>query len=450
MNRTVLCCLCCLLLSAWAWSQERQGKSYADPVYGYVLDYPADWQLETDSGGGFAVSSQTDKASLPNEFWVQVDSLSESLRNLDFMEYMEQNKTQLRRELEAQGHRGVRIFSSQAEELNSLTVHRLVLISNQYGGLLLRTQYVRIRRGGWHYTLVCQGEDGYYFDLAAPDFERMISSFRFPARLPDYLLDYVRVRADLGGRDTVWHWQGMAYALVPGEKRRELFALEGYHIVRAQPAADGYLLLGREVALFLDPRTGQLAESWRHPVTGKDIPVVHIFNDPFNQDLRFAETDHPLLPMILPSQDLGDQIAWHSEIFPYYPNPLQRRDYPLNSQNNTFQAVEFSQYLARKDNLASTALQSVPASYSFTRIYPWLPFMEMGERPGQVLLNGRGYKLEQGFAGLPHYLRDYVSQHHPEFALAPETYVQPNETAWSYYKRLMETIRSTTQDVPEP
>ena len=66
------------------------------------------------------------------------------------------------------------------------------------------------------------------------------------------------------------------------------------------------------------------------------------------------------------------------------------------------------------------------------------------------MLVGRGRKLEQGFAGLPAYLRNYVLLNRPEFASAPETYSQPNATAWTEFKRQQEAQRGTTQDVPAP
>ena len=371
--------LLALLLAFACLHGEAEWVSHANARFGYVLEYPGDWQLESDPASGwFRASLQPDKAAPTTEFSVSVDSLSESMRNMDFYDYMAQDLAQLKRALEARGHRNIRVLSSQAEELNGQTVHRVLLRSAPVGDLYLQTLIVRVRRGSWHFTLSGSAEEGFYYEQAAPFFERMCAGFRFRSQLPDYLKDYVRVRASLDGSEAVFHWQGKAYALVPGEKRRELFDLEGYHIVRAKEEDNGYLLLGREVCLFLDRRTGQLAPSWRNPVSGEDLPVQHFFNDPVNQDLRFTEQDLALLPMILPSAELGDQIAYYSELFPYYPNPLSRKEYPLNAQSNTYQAAEFTQYTARRDALADPTQSGVPALYNFTRILPWLPFIQMG------------------------------------------------------------------------
>ncbi len=450
MPRKALIVLAVLMLMAPLALSAEEWATHTDGQKGYSVRHPVSWQVTSDSATGFfEARTQPDKAAPASTFSVVVTELSELDRNSDFYDYMAKGQAELKREFEANGFRNIRVVSSVADTLNGSVVHRLELRSDQYGSLAMRTQIVRIRHKNWHFTLTCSAEDGYYYDLARDDFEGMISSFRFQVNLPAYLKDYVRVRADLDGRETVWHWQGTVYGLVPGEKRRELFALEGYYIVRAESRDNGYVLVGREASLLLDHRTGLIAETWRNPYTGKDVPVLQIFNDPVNQDLTFEEQDFPFLPQILPRSELGGKLAYYSEIFPYSTNPLQRKDFPLNSQNNTYQAAEFSQYLVDAADLADPALTGVPAVYTFTRIQPWLPFMLMGERAGNVVLVGRGSKVPEGFSGLPQYLQDYVTQRHPEFAHAPETYTQPNATAWSYFKKLTEVERSTTQELPE-
>lgn len=249
-----------------------------------------------------------------------------------------------------------------------------------------------------------------------------------------YLEDYIRVRADLAGTETVYYWTGMAYGLLPGEKRRELFAVAGYNITRAVRKEDGFDLLAREVILWLDHRTGQILETWRNPFTGKDLPVFQVFNDPVNQDLGFNPENLSLLPMYLPCTDLGEQVAWHAEIFPYYSNPLPRKLFPLNSQSDTFQSGEFSQFIVPKSALAETGLSSLPAVYTRTEILPWLPFMEMGDRPGNVVLICRGSKLERGFDALPEQIREYVNKLRPEFASAPLVFSEPNASLWTAFR----------------
>jgi len=191
--------------------------------------------------------------------------------------------------------------------------------------------------------------------------------------------------------------------------------------------------------LFLDSQSGEILSTWFNPISGKDVPVIHVLNDPANMDLRFSDEQYQMLRLILPSTRLDGQIAWHNDLFPFYPSALPRREYPLFSQSDIYQAADISQYLADLKDLDDPLQKGVPAQYSFTRVYPWLPFMRMGERPGNLILVCRGIKLEGGFTELPQYLQDYVTAWDPDFADAPRAYSQPNETIWTGFKKLAES-----------
>jgi hypothetical protein len=254
----------------------------------------------------------------------------------------------------------------------------------------------------------------------------------------DYLKAFMRVRGDAAGGETVYHWTGKVYGMVPGEKKLELFAFEGFNIARTVPGEEGFELLTREAAFFIDYRTGEILETWRNPYTGHEVPVIQIWNDPVNQDFNFSESDLKFIRMILPSTDLGDEVAFHMDIFPFYPSPLPRKEYSLFSQSDTYQAAEFFQFFASRQDLLDPELGSVPACITWTRISPWMPFMRMSDRPGNLVFSCRGRKLEGGFDALPKKIRDYVLANKPEFAHAPEAWTEPNETSWTYFRKLMD------------
>jgi hypothetical protein len=75
---------------------------------------------------------------------------------------------------------------------------------------------------------------------------------------------------------------------------------------------------------------------------------------------------------------------------------------------------------------------------TWTRIGQWLPWMEMGDKPGYLVYHARASKVKGGFAGLPQALKDYVLARHPVYAMAPGAYTEPNETSWTYYKNILE------------
>lgn len=254
----------------------------------------------------------------------------------------------------------------------------------------------------------------------------------------EYLNDFMRIRGDASGGETVYHWTGTVYSYVPDQKKQTLFRFEGFNIARTLPRENGFELLTREAAFFQDPRTGEILETWMNPFTGSEVAVQHIWNDPVNQDLTFDEEYLPLIRAILPSTDLGSQVCFNNDIFPFYPNPMPRGEYPEFSQSDNYQSAEFFQFFVNKSDLADSLQASVPASISWNRLSPWMPFMRMGDRQGMLVFSCRGRKLEGGFEALPERIRDYVNARKPEFAHAPEEYLTPNETSWTYFKKLVD------------
>lgn len=253
----------------------------------------------------------------------------------------------------------------------------------------------------------------------------------------EYLRDYLRVRADTGGAESVLYLQGNVFSMIPGEKSMELFAYQGYTISRLETTETGYRLLGREVGLFLDHRTGRIMETWRNPFTQESLPVIQIWNDPVNQSFEYDANTLPYIRQFLPSTKLGESVVYHSELFPFYPHVLSQRLYGEYVQSEYFQSAEFYEYRTRLTDLADSLATSVPAEISFTWFAPWLPFMKMGDREGHLVFVCRGYKVAS-LAEIPELLRKTVMQHNPAFSRAPAVYSEPNMTAWSYFKKLTE------------
>ncbi len=434
----------CLLLLLPALIRGEGGAGLATQVnsrHVYRLEYPADWQVkELAESGFFEASSQLDKASLTNTFRVEIDSVATPTE--DFAAFMATGIEELRAELLAETPglvaEDVVVLATSELKLGRHTAQRIDYSYPLYGALRLRGIRVRVPWLTKIYKLTCNAEEGWYFDQVAADFEAMIASFRVEHPNQAHLDNYIRTRADLDGGERVFYWQGSAYGLIPGERRKDLFDVEGYSIVRAIPDERGYLLLSKEVMLFKHRQSGEILETWYNPMTGRENAVIHVFNDPTNMDLRFTDEYFQWLTQVLPCTELGDQISWHHEFFPHYPNVLSRSDYPLFSQSDTYQAVDISNYLVDRADLEDPLQHSVPAIYTFTRVYPWLPFMRMGERPGNLILTGRGRKLEGGFGDLPPVLREYVLNQAPGFARAPDAYSQPNSTIWSNFKKMAE------------
>lgn len=253
-------------------------------------------------------------------------------------------------------------------------------------------------------------------------------------RTPDGgLKGLIKARGSLDGNDTVTWFNGTTWAWVPGQQQRPVFAFEGYNVARVVEAEGGFDLLTREAVFYIDLASRQPLEKFANPFNERTVEVVHIWNDPVNQQLR---ADGPRGPFLLPITDCGEESVITLDVYLTYPSPLTRAEFPENAQSDIYQAAELFQFFTKRADLEDDAVLDAPARVSWTRIAPWLPWMEMADRPGQLVYHGQGYKLPGGFGSLPAWIQDRVTASKPEFATAPAAITGPNESSWSYFKKV--------------
>ena len=189
-----------------------------------------------------------------------------------------------------------------------------------------------------------------------------------------HLAALARIRAALDGTPvTVW-WTGDVYSRAPGQPHQHLFGFEGLNVARLVRVDGGYELLARECAFYLHPRSRDILERWHNPVTDADVDVVHIWNDPVNQRWLL---DGPRGRFRVPMTLLGDQVCINMDIPIAYPSPLPVADFPENSADDTYRALELFQFFAPVSVLADDAPANVPHTLSWMRLSPWLPWMHM-------------------------------------------------------------------------
>jgi hypothetical protein len=242
---------------------------------------------------------------------------------------------------------------------------------------------------------------------------------------------YSRAFGDTSGRDVVSYGHGTVFGVVPGERGRPLFNLEVLSVARFEKVEGGYLRIHREIGFYTDLKTGAVIERWRNPYIDRDVEVIPIQNDPVNR--RFV----PATVGNIKVDELGDDIVFTRETLSRRPNPLTREKYARYSTGEFIESVELYQtFVSRKALERRTTF--VPSIGSWSRSGPWLPWMEMGQHQGYLLYHSRIFKLANGLDGVPATIREYVAAKYPKYLTAPASFVEQDESSWSFFKKVLD------------
>lgn len=238
-------------------------------------------------------------------------------------------------------------------------------------------------------------------------------------------------------------WDGRVEARVPGEAPRVLFGVTGMNIARCLHVDGRWHLTSRELMYYLDPDTGAVLDRWQNPWTGATVPVVHVANGLVQNQLRGPA----------PLEIYGDRAVSDIEIHVVYPNPLATTPElrPFSPQA-MYDATERFRLSTLARDLRDASLPAVPdLDIRWNRTGPWLPWMDMGSRPGHLAYDAVGRKVDS-IASLPALLRDGITNRVPLFLHAPECIVPAkNDTSWTYFARHVEAYKAAAQfPIAEP
>ena len=253
---------------------------------------------------------------------------------------------------------------------------------------------------------------------------------------PEQLLDaYIRTVGDTSGKEVLIYASVVVIGMHPGEKGQKLFGLEVLGASRFLPIEDGDQILHRGVGLYTHLQTGEVLARWDNTWSGESVEVIHIQNDPVNSPFT-VETQRG--PYRVKFDDLGHTIGFRRQIPLRYPNPLLKAQYPKHTANDWYEAAELFNSFVTKADLADRSMTSLPEVGTWSRTRPWLPWMEMADRPGYLLYHGRSVKLMNGLDDLRPELRAHIETHYPTYTGAPDTFESPNDTSWTYFKKVLD------------
>ncbi len=252
----------------------------------------------------------------------------------------------------------------------------------------------------------------------------------------------LKLRADLAGRDCLFAFPGVAWAMVPQEKNQLCFRTFGIGASRIEEVPEGWRIYSREVLYYLDPQSGEILESWKNPfLGGREVEVVHIANDPVNG--VFSLKGHPVLSPPYPYVSAGDDVVFQWNFFIFRPAELTRSEYPLYSSGDKDQHAELWGIKGRKSEILDAAITSASCVMSWSRVCGWLPFMEMGASPGTMVFHSHSMKLMNGVDDIPRYILDYTEKHHAKYLEAPKEWAGPVMTSsYGEFKKRIDARRA--------
>lgn len=270
-------------------------------------------------------------------------------------------------------------------------------------------------------------------------------------------LAYARIQGDLDyGKQKYFWFKGYVYAVEPMKKVVNLVGASGFGVIRLAPGPDGAIRrMCREIIVYTDLRTGEVLDEWKNPLNGGEtVKVVHVDNDPFNYLIeeffpappKFGGLNQgpppPRVPFILPWHQHGDMAAMEIHIHLAYPSALQPDKWPRESAGPVAQVSEFFAHHVKVADLQNPALTTLDYQGTWNRITPWLPWMLMGQRPGQcqyACFMGTTRDLE---SVLSKPVLDYAQKHYARYFDAP--------TEWTAGPSLSSLEHYATRAKPAP
>lgn len=261
-------------------------------------------------------------------------------------------------------------------------------------------------------------------------------------------LAYARIQGDLEpGKQKYFWFKGYASGVRPGKRIDDLCGAEGFGAIRLNQLPDGSIQrMCREIILYTDLRSGDVLDEWRNPYLNEKVKVVHVDNDPFDYMIEdyfpappsFGGLNKaappPRVPFILPWYQHGSWLEMEVHIHLAYPSALQPDKWPRESAGPVAQVSEFFAHHVKAEDMQNEKLTTLDYRGTWNRTTPWLPWMLMGQVPGQCIYNcfmGTTSNLDEIFARP---VLDFAEKNYSKYFTAPEKWTgEPSLSSLEHY-----------------
>ena len=233
----------------------------------------------------------------------------------------------------------------------------------------------------------------------------------------DFAYEYARDCPAAAGGALTTQWRGRVYSRRAGEKDRHLLDLRRTRTARCELLSStvqgrGYRVTAAESMDYLAPGGAEPLQEWTNPWTGEQVKVVGVRLDPApaievwerrsdgtpsTRETRFVLTDKLLIGSDADAQFIKNPLG--GEYQDFIGGQLQILDYTTTETPLALARQRAAAYERRVKAPATAATRSttVPARdtvLSWGQVTPWLPWMKMGSRQGELVIHAAAVQKE--------------------------------------------------------
>lgn len=208
------------------------------------------------------------------------------------------------------------------------------------------------------------------------------------------LTSYVKLRGSVADETVFQPYEGDIFLVADGKVGIPLCGFRG--IQKSQWRRDGqggFTNADYDVGFYVDYHSREILHDWVNPVTGRTVEVYHYRGGPSGGHFRAGSQGGDVYGDAKGRWSMiGDHI-WHTSAnWGERPNPMSPAEWPLASSGETLLGSMSLSFAGRVSEVADPAVSMAPAYQIWTNTTAWMPWMEMGQRPGFNLWRWIGAK----------------------------------------------------------
>jgi hypothetical protein len=254
---------------------------------------------------------------------------------------------------------------------------------------------------------------------------------------------HVKLRGSLGNAWVFRHYWGDVYAVLPERLPVPLFKFQGLIKAKWTNNGDGtHSETLYDMSSFLDWNTEAILETFTNSISHEQNTVIQVWDGPSFTKYTAAgpvypwTTTPPTTPVALPWR-VEDGHVWLPERASFErPHPLDPKEWPkASSGKTTLSMVNVTLSGALADLVDET--QSAPHDMRWTATRSWLPWLHLGQMPGQLLTIGTGRKIS-GPDVLPAKMLEIIARQQPDYLTSDQPWTEAM-SSWERYKKKFAT-----------